>query len=235
MLAVYKGTPCLAPYLRAVAPIVEAWLGWPPGLLDQTARTAICLHDTAKLAAGWSDAIGHYQARLGRPAARWMVHSDPPAPTQIAPPWHPPPHALGSAAASLGAGGWLNAAAAAGPAVRGSRASAERVMFAAIATHHAPSLGQFMLPQDQRVGAAGLAEAQRVLMKHGLLGGTLVLPPPDMPLEAHMVDSFLEQRRTMREWFAYAVVSRVLRLSDGWSQEPGRVDLLTQEGPGCCD
>lgn len=234
MLAVYENTTCLAPWIRALAPAVEPWLGWPPGLLERTVRMAICLHDAAKLADGWASAIRQYQVALGAPVVPWMVHSDPPPQGYPAPRWNPPPHALASAAVSIECGTWLDRASVSGPEVQQGPASAQRILFAAIATHHAPRLDRYLVPRDQLIGPEGMAEVQRVLDAQGLREGPLRVPPPGRPLDDMMVESTLEQRRARREWFAYSLVSRALRLADGWSQEPGRVDALTEAGGPCC-
>src|SRR5207249_3789591 len=109
---------------------------------------------------GWSAAIARYQQALGHPVLPWMVHSDPPEPGQAKPTWDPPPHALGGAASSLDAGAWLEELCKAGPVVTRGRASAQRVVFTSIATHHAPALKEApVLPRDQCVGSPALSEA----------------------------------------------------------------------------
>jgi CRISPR-associated endonuclease/helicase Cas3 len=224
MLRLYQRHPVLGPRLLRIAATVEAWCGWPEGMLDRLVRAAIVAHDAGKLSPTWQQVIAAYQQATGKPMARWLVHTDDPGTAR--PPWNPPPHALSGAAHSQGVGEALDADAAAAGLETDVGALPSNVLFTAIATHHTPKLNKPLLSQAEHLDAAGIAELNRLLRLHALPEAA------SAPVVSNFVGCGVEQQElsfaaSARECFALALVTRMLRLSDGWSQDPARIAVVS--------
>lgn len=229
-LAVYENHPSLHKRLIAVADRFENWLAWPSGLLVRLARAAIVCHDLGKLSAGWAREARRYQLRAARANGmhrwqekRWLAHTDNPPPG-VHIPWRPPPHALSGAVHSRALGRALDEEVRAYCALHRHdtpfglvRPSA--VLFSAVATHHAPSLRDYALTEAELLEEAGLAEARRILEAFGF-SGQVGRGEPGRPYDALAVRQLsLERPQAVRETVALALITRVLRLADAWSQE----------------
>lgn len=219
MIAVLEQSPVLWPQLAPVASSYESWLGWPPGLLRQVVDAAIVLHDAGKLSPSWQAVIREVHRRQGRPAPPWLVHSDSDANATLSP-LRFPPHALSGAAHALEVALRFDEAVAATGQMPGeTAASPGRVLFTAIATHHAPNARDRLLRADAVLDEPARAEVRRLLTRSCLpaevptfAGGEQLLGC-DVPLAA------LGQEAVAREAVALALVTRLLRLAAGWSQE----------------
>jgi CRISPR/Cas system-associated endonuclease Cas3-HD len=221
MLALLDDHPALWPTIAPVADRIEVWCGWPPGLLRRLTRAAIVLHDAGKLTVAWQQAIVDYQRAHCRPVQPWLVHSDEPPPGQARHPWQPPPHALSGAAHADLVGAafdrevahWRQASRLAGTQVRPSA-----VLLHAIATHHAPRITRAAISEAERLSQRACREIALCLGDHGL--PVLIAPAePHRPLLERMVAQRSQHLAgPCREALALAVVTRLLRLADGWSQ-----------------
>jgi hypothetical protein len=224
MLALYDDHPVLGPRLRMIAPQVEAWLGWPPAILDQLIRAAIVAHDAGKLSPAWQQGIAAYQRAINQPMRLWLVHTDSPPHGLPEPHWRQPHHALSGAAHSLEVGSALdaNVIAAGLPAFAGARPS--NVLFTAIATHHSPTVSALHLSTAELLDEPALTTLNQLIGRWSLPGRASSPANPNLAAARKMVDQLtLTTLRNGGETFALALVIRMLRLADGWSQEPARL------------
>jgi CRISPR-associated endonuclease/helicase Cas3 len=219
MLALLERHPVLWPRLGRIAPLVDDWCGWPKGMLLQLIRAAIVAHDAGKLSPDWQRAIAAWQQAISMPMEPWLVHTDDahgkPAP------WNPPPHALSGAAHSDAIGEALDdLVAGAVPGHDWARPSS--VLFTAVATHHAPSLAQEILSPAERLDRSGVAELNRLLHMFHVPGAVSVLLSVSLA-GCGVAQANVEGEIGRCESFALALVTRLLRFADGWSQDPTRL------------
>jgi len=185
----------------------------PADGLDKAIRTAITLHDVAKMSKPWQQWVRLYQQGIGEPIADadYMAvhtHWDPGNPAHRAArdaadaQVKRPPHAGESAVAAAPIIGELLE----GDEVLG------RAVFTAIARHHsarAHSYGAYQLhPAAPKSVAAALAAADFPAPT-----SQLFITPPDTDIE-----SYFSERR-FRQQILYLLTVRYLRLTDGLSQE----------------
>jgi CRISPR-associated endonuclease/helicase Cas3 len=216
MLHLYDGHPALGPRLRRVAVVIEMWCGWPAGTLDRLVRAAIVAHDAGKLSPAWQRGITAYQHAIGKPVESWLVHTDEAG--DIRAPFPRPPHALSGAAHSQALGIALDSAVDDAALASDVGARPSNVLFSAIATHHTPSLSTYLLSRDEFLDDAAIAELNRLLRISNLPeeAATLTLENyVGCGVEQHDLDA----ESTEREAFVLALVTRMLRLADGWSQQ----------------
>lgn len=221
-LKVLDKSPWLLPRLLAVEDELERWLGWPQGLLAETVRASIVLHDMGKLAPGWQKEAKRIQRSLGKPASRWLAHTDSrPGDARF------PPHALAGAAYSTGVASALDSRIGQSDRVP-DMPSPRRVLVTAVATHHSAGMRETRVGRDFLLDQPARKEAMRLLQLFNLPGSV-----PDVrdgeTIERHLVDASgmrLGKIHPWKEAVALAVVSRMLRLADGESQE-----LARQEKP----
>ncbi len=220
MLALLERHPVLWPRLRCIAPLVEEWCGWPDGTLLRLNRLAIVAHDAGKLTPAWQQAIAAWQQAIGMPMERWLVHTDDACGKPA--PWNPPPHALSGAAHSVPAGEALDDLVAAAAHTGNVGARPSNVLFTAIATHHTPSLAQAILSPAEQLDHFGAGELNRLMRVSGLPGSASVLH--SMSLAGYGVaQANVEGEIGRRESFVLALVTRMLRFADGWSQDSIRL------------
>ena len=153
----------------------------------------------------------------------WLVHTDDargkPAP------WNPPPHALSGAAHTAAVGETLDDLVAATPSTGNHWAKPSNILFTAVATHHSPNLAQKILSPAERLDRSGIAELNRLLRASQL--------PSAMPIISASFEGYgvaqanLDGEVGRRESFALALVTRMLRLADAWSQD---ITRLVQAG-----
>lgn len=223
MLALYERHPTLGRRLKRIAPIAEAWLGWPEGMLDTLTRAAIVAHDAGKLSPRWQKVIGDYQDKIGRPMQPWLVHTDDTHGKHA--PWNVPPHALSSAAHSMGVGRALDDAVAQADLPRCAGALPSNVLFTAIATHHAPNMSAWLLTAPMLLDPNGVNELNRLLAMH-------MLPPRSSQTdEQNLTGCGVQQADAASdlgagESLALALVTRMLRLADSWSQDAERLEVV---------
>jgi len=223
MLALYQRHPTLGPRLRRVAASVEVWCGWPAGMLDRLTRAAIVAHDAGKLSPDWQRGIVAFQQAINQPKEDWLVHTDDPGAQE--PPWKVPHHALSGAAYSLAVGEALDAEVVMSQQKARKASLPSRVLFTAIATHHTPTLKDaFTLTDPERLDSAGLGELNRLLEVYGVTGRVNSAIPENLT-DRRVKQANLSNAASVRECYALALVTRMLRLSDGWSQEPERVEV----------
>jgi len=219
MERVFGGHPALWPTVGAIAEVVERWCAWPPGLLRRLATAAILLHDAGKLSDRWQQAIKEYQEEGGNPYVDWLVHSDErPGATLRA-----GPHALAGAALSTGIGGVFDQEVAAWREETGSdrwddETLPSRVLFTAIKTHHGDQ-ATVALGKDELVSGAAREYLSNLLREAGLPVRLPTLHAGE-PLHRYLVISeAINLVGQDAEYLAFALVSRLLRLADGWSQD----------------
>lgn len=221
MLDLYERHPVLGPRLTRIAPTVEAWLGWPAGMLDTLVRAAIVAHDAGKLSPAWQAGITTYQRAINQPMRPWLVHTDDPQGKK--PPWNVPPHALSGAAHSLPVGAALDAT------VIAAQADDEgplpsNVLFTAIATHHTPNVRELLLRADELLDAPAIVALNQLLSRWSLPGEARVPVNRNLVAQQKMVDQLtMTNAKNSGETFALALVIRMLRLADSWSQDPVRL------------
>lgn len=223
MLALYERHPALGPRLKRVAPTVEAWLGWPEGMLDTLTRAAIVAHDAGKLSPKWQEGIRAYQSAIGRPMQLWLVHTDDPG-GMPEPRWKPPHHALSGAAHSLEVGAALDRLAFGDQAERKAPLPSN-VLFTAITTHHTPhvALDNLWLSTEELLDVPAIAELSQLIAQWGVPGQASAPGTRDLAPRRKVVDQLnITSSKNSREAFALALVIRMLRLADGWSQDPVR-------------
>jgi len=217
MLGVLDGQASLWPHVTPAANAIERMCQWPPGMLRRVVEAAIVLHDIGKLTPAWQRMIRTYQQTGGFRYDPWLVHSDGPGRAD----WNPErlPHALTGAVYSLGVGAALDAEAGMSPALP------SRVLFSAIATHHSPTLHNWALEARDLLDGTASAHASMLLSAYQFRP-TLNEPVPGRP---YLFDRVLPQEMLVEgdaaETFALLLVTRLLRLADGWSQEKGRLGL----------
>lgn len=222
-LEVYERHEALKPRLTRVAERMERWCGWPPGMLDRLIEAAIITHDVGKLAGGWQDFIKEYQRAHAAPVQQWLVHSDQPDAEKLR--WSPGPHALSGAAYGIAVGEALDREVDRWRTTNGvptnPRVLPSKVLFTAVATHHSPSLKDLALDERQVLDTDATREVERVLSLHGLTVDLLPVPVGS-PMDYNLVgfgNLHKRGRGARMEWYALALVTRAVRLSDGWSQE----------------
>ncbi len=228
MLDVFDRDPALWSRVAAIAPPVEAWCAWPPGLLCRIARAAIVLHDAGKLTDAWQAKARAYQQTGGNPAPPWLVHTDERPGARL----DAPKHALAGAWYAIGVGQTLDAEVREWRRVNERRWPTEfavpsQVLFTAIATHHganpwtgcSPAFGSAELLSGDAV-----AHVEQVLVSTRLPAN---LPHP--PLGQQVVKQLVRTDRLGDErwqqapgYLGLAIVTRLLRLADGWSQDLSR-------------
>lgn len=234
MLRVLNRDKALWPRVAPVAGIVDAHCGWPDGMLQKVVKAAILLHDIGKLTPAWQDKIRKYQESGGYPYEPWLVHTDGVSRKE----WYEIrlEHALGGAAYSLALGTALDSEAPESP------VKPSRVLFTAIATHHSPALNptkrNWRLRPCELLDAAALSEARRLVASFPRL-----VQEPDRDYRQHFVEQLrnrmptdshdygddvidareLQSSQSIPELLALLIVTRLLRLADGWSQEPERL------------
>ena len=223
MLKLYADYPVLGPRLRRIAPMVEAWLGWPAGTMDRLTRAAIVAHDAGKLSAAWQKHIADFQRAVGKQPIPWLVHSDSKDGKHV--PWRPPHHALSGAVHSMQVGAALDAEVTAAALPQFAGALPSNVLFTAIATHHTPTLQNYFLTGKEQLESRGVAELNRLLALH-LLPPQAAQTSEDNLEGAGVQQADVDSDMGMGEDFALALVIRMLRLADGWSQEPGRLEVV---------
>jgi hypothetical protein len=222
MIAVLDGRPPLWPTAGAIAEEIERWCAWPPGMLRRVAIAAILLHDAGKLTRRWQEAIGRYQREGGQPVEPWLVHSDERAGVRL----DAGPHALAGAAYSVGTGeafdreanGWREET---GSARWDDEVLPSRVLFTAIATHHGAdpwsgttALGQTELLDSPAIKYLGL------ILRESERDAMIAPQSPGISLNGLLVSMrAMDHAGRDAEYLAVSVVSRLLRLADGWSQE----------------
>lgn len=220
MLRLYDDHPALRPRLVRIAVLVEEWCGWPAGTLDRLTRAAIIAHDIGKLSLAWQRGIKGYQKAIGKPVEDWLVHTDDRGDIQA--PFPRPPHALSGAAHSQALGETLDDEVGSAGLPQGVGALPSNVLFTAIATHHSPSLKTYLLSRDEFLDEAAIVEFNHILMLNHLprKGGVLTL---ENYAGCGVVQHELDTENAEREAFVLALVTRMLRLSDGWSQDPAKM------------
>jgi CRISPR-associated endonuclease Cas3-HD len=222
MLAVLEQAAPLWPTVGAIAGLVERWCAWPPGTLERLARAAAVLHDAGKLTARWQAAARSYQTAGGQPYLPWLVHTD----ERAGVPLSAGPHALAGAAASTAIGEAFDREANAWRTGEGStrwddEVLPSRVLFTAIATHHGaqPAAGTVSVGADDLLPADARDHLGQLLRSAGL-PDTLPALRAGTPLHDHLVVSqAIDHAGNDAEYLALTLVSRLLRLADGWSQE----------------
>ncbi len=222
MLRVLGENPALWPRVSPLATTIEDYLGWPAGMLQRVIRATVVLHDAGKLTPKWQSVARAIQHQQNRPVQNWLVHTDS-QPDDPATSLRFPPHAFSGAAHGLEVAVRLDEELAAVGQVAGQTApSPGRVLFTAIATHHNPSIKDLLVRREALLDDAASAELRRVLAEHALPAEVAVLSEgPELSACLVPVGS-LRQEILVKEVFALAIVTRLLRLADGWSQERTR-------------
>jgi CRISPR-associated endonuclease Cas3-HD len=219
MLTLYERHEALWPTLAAVSPLVEAWLGWPAGLLDRLLRAAIVLHDAGKLTKAWQEKIKRYQEAYGNHYEPWLVHTDSQPPErekQRGVYWNTPklPHALSGAAHSWPVGLAL------GERAGVDRKVVARLLFTVIATHHQPVLSDATVTKDQQIPLDAANHLNDLC--HQLLSSDVARVAPTDAYDRNLTGYLLPYRTISsdaRAHLALAILIRTLRLADGWSQD----------------
>lgn len=222
MLALYQRHPALGPRLKRIASTVEAWLGWPEGMLDKLARAAIVAHDAGKLSPAWQQVISDYQGAIGKPMQLWLVHTDD-AGTMPTPRWKPPHHALSGATHCLAVGAALDALVSVDQGER-KVPLPSNILFTAIATHHTPNVApdRLWLSAEELLDAPAITELNQLIARWGLPGQASALATRDLPRRKVVDQLNITNSKNNREAYALALVIRMLRLADGWSQDAAR-------------
>lgn len=227
MLALYEGHPVLGPRLTRITAIVEEWLGWPTGMLDRLIRAAIVAHDAGKLSPAWQAGIASYQQAINRPMRPWLVHTDDPHGRK--PPWSVPPHALSGAAHSVEVGVALDAEVTATGHHQFAGALPSNVLFTAIATHHAPNISDWSLTERMLLADDGISELNRLLASRQL-------PSQAIQMDAQSLQGYgvaqgdIASNLGAGESYALALVTRMLRFADSWSQDTDRLRVVEKGG-----
>jgi CRISPR-associated endonuclease/helicase Cas3 len=220
MLALLESYPVLWPRVSRIAPLVEQWCGWPKGTLLRLTRTAIVVHDAGKLSPEWQQGIRAYQQAIKKQATeRWLVHSDDAGGIEAK--WAVPHHALSGAGHTVKVGASLDEQA--GTTDR-AQAQPSNVLFTAVATHHSPTLGNLVLGQDELLDEPALSALNDLLGRHQLPARAGEVRNLNLMAARKLVDQqHITREKNACEAFALALVIRMLRLSDGWSQDPDRL------------
>jgi len=222
MLDLYERHPLLGPRFTPIFPIVEKWLGWPPEALNRLIRAAIVAHDAGKLSLAWQKTIADTQRAQGKKPVAWLVHSDSQGGKWLQ--GSPPPHALSGAVHSMQVGAALDGeVAAVAPEFDGALPSS--VLFTAIATHHSPTLKDALLGEKERLDARGVAELNRLLALHKL-PQQATLAGGENFVGVGVQQSDVTSDLGAGEGIALALVIRILRLADGWSQDQARLEVI---------
>lgn len=224
MLALYSGHPVLGPRLKRIAHIVETWLGWPEGLLDRLTRAAIIAHDAGKLSPEWQNHIRDFQLAINKPWESWLVHTDAAVTGVPEPRWKPPHHALSGAAHSMEVGIALDAEVTTSRLPQYAGALPSNVLFTSIATHHTPNIGELLLSKDELLDEPAIFMLNQFIVRLGLPGRADMPGNRNLAARRKMVDQrTITAPRNCGETFALSLVIRMLRLADGWSQDPARL------------
>lgn len=227
MLRLYEHHPALGPRLHRIVGLVEKWCNWPSGTIDRLVRAAIVAHDAGKLSAAWQQGARAYQRAISRPIEPWIAHTDPANGARA--PWHVPPHALSGAAHTVPVGEQLDAE------IMGHISDMEvsplpsSVLFTAVATHHSATLNNYLLSSDELLDAAGLQELNRLLDACGLPAVVTTVTTRNW-VGFGVSQQELNLPASARELFVLALVTRMLRLADGWSQDPAQIQALRDIG-----
>ena len=221
MSSVYQQRDNLGPALWAVAPAIERLCEWPAGTLDRLTRAAIVLHDAGKLTSRWQEVIRAYQTTVGQPYEDWLVHTD----QRLGVPLEGQgPHALSGAAHSLAIGRAIDAdvnewRVSAGSARWEDETLPSRVLATAIARHHGAELRTTVLSSEELLPKSAV-DYLFFLLRDAGLPDRIVVPRAGVPYDSCLVSTMgIEDVGQDAEYVALAVVSRVLRLADQWSQE----------------
>ncbi|MBV9282968.1 MAG: CRISPR-associated endonuclease Cas3'', partial [Chloroflexi bacterium] len=219
-LDVIETRAVLWPRLAPLAPIIEAWLGWPAGLLRRILTAAVVMHDVGKLTPAWQAGIREVQKRRNRPWEPWLAHSDSEGDEDSnGPPARMPPHALSGAAHALDLARWLDAQVNPPRSAGRSKPSPGAVLFTAIATHHSPSVRTTALGKEELLDRAARHEASRLLQLHGFPGEVAQIEEGEQLGDQLVRTDDLNRPLQARELVALSLVIRLLRFADGWSQE----------------
>lgn len=205
--------------LQFAAARLEQAQGWQSGSIERAARLAIACHDLGKLDVRWQKWARKYQEAIGEPVAdpNPMIvhtHSETKAHRQIAQAIHfkRPSHAGESAIAVAKI---VNAFFGDTPQ---AREALRKVTLSAIARHHSAQTDRF--DENYQLENAAREALFAALQNAGLMVGRetmndLLLRAPQTSLEKQILGG-----DDAREWWlAYFLIIRVLRMSDGESQE----------------
>lgn len=207
--------------IEPIAERIERWLGWPPGMLRRVVEAAFVFHDAGKLTEAWQDGIRTIQERQQKPYCRWLVHSDfdPNGPRFPQPKL--PPHARVGAAYSVFTGKLLDDEVRAACMTSSAIVPPQRVIYSAVLTHHNPNSHPERMHAEELLTDAAQLELLRLVAKQSL---PAKLPPLRDGTSTDACAAHLEplaNDNVAKEVFALAVITRLLRLADGWSQEKG--------------